>query len=96
GLPADLSAKGLPAAEAGAKAGGVEGMTSFGRIGYGGPCPPASPVGGPSGKPHRYFFKLFALSSRLDLLPGAPKAELEKLIAEHLIEKAELVGHYSR
>lgn len=76
--------------------GSVEGQTSFGRIGYGGPCPPASPAGGPSGKPHRYFFRLFALNAWLDLPPGASRANLEKLIAEHLTLKAELVGLYSR
>src|SRR5258705_3324661 len=45
-------------------AGGRQGKTSFGKIGYYGPCPPP-------GGPHRYFFKLHALSTPLGLEPGA-------------------------
>ena len=67
----------------------IEGITDFVRIGYGGPCPP-------SGKPHRYFFKLYALNIVLDLPEGASKADLEAEIEKHLIEKAELVGLYAR
>lgn len=66
-----------------------EGATDFDRVGYGGPCPP-------SGVPHRYFFKLYALDVILELRAGAIKNELEKEINKHLIAKAELVGLYKR
>lgn len=69
--------------------GSIEGMTDFGRIGYGGPCPPP-------GKPHRYFFKLYALKEKLDLPEGSSKTDLEKEIQKHLIEKAELMGTFGR
>jgi Raf kinase inhibitor-like YbhB/YbcL family protein len=68
--------------------GGVQGMNDFGKIGYGGPCPP-------SGK-HRYFFKFYALDSELPLKPGATKAEVEKAIEGHIIGQAQLMGMYRR
>lgn len=67
----------------------VEGMTSFGRIGYGGPCPPP-------GKPHRYFFKLYALGAILDLPSGTPLADLEAEIQKYMVARAELIGLYGR
>lgn len=76
-------------------AGAIEGITSFGRTGYGGPCPPASPQGGPSGT-HRYFFKLFALNIGLDLPPSTTKKDLGEKIEKHLLAQAELIGFYSR
>ncbi|RJQ28454.1 YbhB/YbcL family Raf kinase inhibitor-like protein [Candidatus Parcubacteria bacterium] len=68
---------------------GVEGMTSFGRVGYGGPCPPP-------GKPHRYYFKLYALKDMLNLPNGTTIKEFEAEKERHLIEKAELIGLYGR
>lgn len=68
--------------------GAVEGVTSFGSSGYGGPCPP-------SGE-HRYFFKLYALDAELNLPNEADKAALEEAMTGHVLEKAELVGLYSR
>ncbi len=67
----------------------VEGTTSFGRIGYGGPCPPP-------GKPHRYFFKLYALDVVIDLKEGANKLELEQAMKNRIIEETELIGIYKR
>ena len=66
----------------------VECVTSFGRTGYGGPCPPSGT--------HRYFFKLFALDTILDLKPGAVLKEIERSMENHVIEKAELIGLYKR
>ncbi len=65
----------------------VEGMTDFAKIGYGGPCPPA-------GKPHRYFFRLFALDFMLDLSAGANRNELESAMKDHILAEAELIGIY--
>ena len=66
-----------------------EGETGFGRTGYGGPCPPA-------GKVHRYFFRLYALDTKLDLPSGASRKEFDQAMSGHVLETAELVGTYSR
>ena len=68
---------------------GVQGKNDFKRVGYGGPCPP-------HGKPHRYFFKLYALDSRLELKPGAKKADLERAMKGHLLATGQLVWTYQR
>ena len=67
----------------------MEGVSSFGRIGYGGPCPP-------SGTKHRYFFKIFALDSLLDLNPDTKARELKNIIEDHIIEIAEFIGTYKK
>ncbi len=66
----------------------IEGKTSFNTTGYGGPCPPAG------GKPHRYFFKLYALDAALDLKTSATKADMEKAMAGHIIAETQLMGTY--
>ncbi len=68
----------------------VGGKNDFPRIGYGGPCPPRG------SKPHRYFFKLYALSKVLDLKEGASKGALESEIKKYLIAQTELVGLFGR
>ncbi len=69
--------------------GARQGRNDFGKIGYGGPCPPP-------GKPHRYFFKLYALEARLGLKAGATKADVERAMNGHILAQAELVGRYGR
>lgn len=66
----------------------IEGVTDFGHTGYSGPCPPEGP--------HRYFFKLYALSSMLDANEDITKQELDHLMEGYVIEKAELIGLYAR
>ncbi len=66
-----------------------QGRNDFRRIGYGGPCPPP-------GKPHRYFFKVYALDAKLDLKSGATKDELERAMKGHVLAQAELMGKYGR
>lgn len=66
--------------------GAVEGVTDFGVPGYGGPCPPSGT--------HRYFFKLFALDTMLDLDSTASAADIEAAIQGHVLGSAELVGLY--
>lgn len=68
---------------------GVQGRNDFGPAGYGGPCPPP-------GKPHRYFFKLYALDTKLDLKPGATKKDLESAMQGHMLANADLMGTYQR
>ena len=66
-----------------------QGLTDFQRVGYGGPCPP-------EGKPHRYFFKLYALDAELVLESGKSKEELLKAMKGHILAQGELVGRYGR
>ena len=66
------------------------GTNGFGRIGYGGPCPP-------SGKPHRYFFKLYALNTILHHVEsGVTKQQLLKAMEDHIIAEGVLMGKYQR
>jgi Raf kinase inhibitor-like YbhB/YbcL family protein len=69
--------------------GAAQGKNDFGRISYGGPAPPP-------GKPHRYFFKLYALDAPLSLRPGATKEELLAAMKGHTLAEAQLMGTYSR
>jgi Raf kinase inhibitor-like YbhB/YbcL family protein len=69
--------------------GARQGKNDFGKVGYNGPCPPP-------GKSHRYFFKLYALDSKLNLQPGATRQEVERAIASHTLAKAEWMGRYKR
>ncbi len=68
---------------------GVEGTNSSRKTGYSGPCPPP-------GKPHRYYFKFYALDTNLGLEPGATKAELEEAIRDHILAEGQLMGTFSR
>jgi Raf kinase inhibitor-like YbhB/YbcL family protein len=69
--------------------GSIQGVNGFGKIGYGGPCPPP-------GKPHRYFFKLYALDTDLSLAGKVTKAALLKAIEKHILAQTELMGTYQR
>lgn len=68
--------------------GGAQGITDFRRVGYGGPCPPSGT--------HRYYFKLYAIDSVLDLAPGATKRQVLQAADGHILAQAELMGTYSR
>jgi hypothetical protein len=69
--------------------GGVHGTNDFGRLGYAGPCPPP-------GRPHRYFFRLYAVDTLLGLAPGATRAHLEAAMRDHVLARGELVGTFGR
>jgi Raf kinase inhibitor-like YbhB/YbcL family protein len=70
-------------------AGSAEGQNSFGRFGYGGPCPPP-------GKPHHYIFRVYALDRQLDLPSGASRQQLDTAIDHHIVGQGQIVGIYQR
>lgn len=69
--------------------GSRQGKTDFGRVGYGGPCPPP-------GKPHRYVFTLYALDRNLDVPAGAMRWQVESAIEGHVLARGELTARYGR
>ncbi|KPK80164.1 MAG: hypothetical protein AMS25_09970 [Gemmatimonas sp. SM23_52] len=90
----DLSPKfselpeGMPPSEV-TPEGAKQGVNDFRRSGYGGPCPPP-------GKPHRYFFKFYALDIEPGLPTGASKADLLRAMEGHILAEGQLVGLYKR
>ena len=89
-LPASLRQlpQGVPAGED-VTSGGKQGENDFPKTGYGGPCPPP-------GKPHRYFFRLYALDTTLNLSSPARRAEVDQAMQGHVLAKGELVGRFGR
>jgi Raf kinase inhibitor-like YbhB/YbcL family protein len=69
--------------------GGQQGSNDFRKTGYGGPCPPP-------GKPHRYFFHLYALDAPLSLPDRATRAEVDAAMRGHILAEARLMGRYGR
>jgi len=67
---------------------GKQGRNDFGGNDYGGPCPPSGT--------HRYFFKLYALNTVLNLREGIKKSDLEKAMAGHILDEDELIGLYKK
>ena len=65
-----------------------QGKNDFGKLDYGGPCPPSGT--------HRYFFKLYALDTMLELKEGVNKKQLESAMSGHIIEETQLMGTYER
>ena len=68
--------------------GSVQGKNGSGKSQYQGPCPPDAE--------HRYFFKLYALGTTLNLKEGSTKSDVENAMNGHILEKAELIGKYER
>ena len=66
-----------------------QGMNDFHRVGYGGPCPPP-------GKPHRYYFRLYALDRELPLKPKATKAQVVAAMKDHVLAEAQVMGRFGR
>ncbi len=89
-LPADTKElpEGVPTKETLTSA-AKQGKNDFGNIGYGGPAPP-------KGKPHRYYFKIYALDAMLDLKEGATKQQLEAAMKGHILAQGQVIGTYSR
>ncbi len=84
-IPADAASLG----EGGRAEGARQGKNDFGKLGYGGPAPPR-------GKPHRYYFKLYALDTTLTLPEGSTKQHVEGAIKGHVVADAQLMGTYGR
>ncbi len=69
--------------------GARQGLNDFKRVGYGGPCPPP-------GKPHRYYFKLYALDTTLNLKPRAIKTQVLEAIKGRILAETQLMGRFGR
>ena len=67
---------------------GVKGKNDFGKLGYGGPCPPSGI--------HRYVFRVYALDTSLSLPEGSSSKQVEAAMKGHIVESAELIGRYAR
>ena len=67
---------------------GTEGTSSYRKNAYSGPCPPYGT--------HRYFFKVYALNTQLDLESHSMKKDVEKAMEGHTLAEGELVGLYRR
>jgi Raf kinase inhibitor-like YbhB/YbcL family protein len=67
---------------------GVTGRNSWNKNAWGGPCPPD--------REHRYFFRMYALDTMLNLPPSARKSDLQKAMEGHTVAEAELMGRYDR
>jgi len=67
----------------------IQGKNGFGKVGYGGPCPPR-------GRPHHYRFTLYALDDLLRLAPGSSKKQVLGAMKGHIIEQTQLVGLFQR
>ncbi len=80
--------EGLPA-KAKLPDGTMQGRNDFGNIGYGGPCPP-------SGKPHRYFFTLYAIGSSIKLGEGITKDRLLREVKDSILSETKFYGIFSR
>ncbi|MGE5625457.1 MAG: YbhB/YbcL family Raf kinase inhibitor-like protein [Bacillota bacterium] len=87
GLPASVNALAEGAAKS-MPTGSRDGKNSWGKAGYGGPCPPSGT--------HRYFHKLYALDTLLPDLHKPDKAALEAAMKGHVLAEAELVGTYQK
>jgi Raf kinase inhibitor-like YbhB/YbcL family protein len=83
----NIDPKATDIGENSAPAGGIQGTNDFGKRNYGGPCPPSGT--------HRYFFKIYALDTKLDLKPSARRAELDAAMRGHTLAQGELMARYS-
>ena len=68
--------------------GAMQGRNDFGKIGYGGPCPPMGT--------HRYFFRLYALDTHLQVRQGVTREQLDREMKGHILAEATLMGRYRR
>jgi Raf kinase inhibitor-like YbhB/YbcL family protein len=88
-LPSDTKtlAENIPVADS-LKNGARQGKNDFGKIGYGGPCPPSGT--------HRYFFKVYALDKLIDTSVVTNKKQLLEAMQGHIIGQGQLMGKYKK
>jgi Raf kinase inhibitor-like YbhB/YbcL family protein len=67
---------------------GISGENSWGRLGYGGPCPGYGE--------HRYFFKLYTIDIKLNLKQGSTKREIEDAMENHILQTTKIIGLYEK
>jgi Raf kinase inhibitor-like YbhB/YbcL family protein len=67
---------------------GITAKNSKGEYRYTGPCPPSGV--------HRYFFKVYALDTLLDLDDDADKKMVEQALHSHILAYGELMGLYRK
>jgi Raf kinase inhibitor-like YbhB/YbcL family protein len=84
----NMDAKTTEIAEGNGAGKGNQGKNDFGKLGYGGACPPSGT--------HRYYFKIFALDTELHLPAGSKRSQLDAAMKGHLLAEGELMGRYSR
>jgi Raf kinase inhibitor-like YbhB/YbcL family protein len=72
----------------GSPSGAMQGMNDFGTSKYGGPCPPSGV--------HRYYFKLYALDTMLQLPTNSKRQAIDFAIKDHIVDEATLMGRYTR
>jgi Raf kinase inhibitor-like YbhB/YbcL family protein len=70
--------------------GGIQGRNDFGNMGYGGPCPPHGD------QPHRYFFRLYALSNLLPVTSGATRQQILDQMQGVVLAQTEWMGTFGR
>ena len=68
--------------------GGTQGKNGFGKVAYGGPCPP--------GGTHRYYFHLYAVDTTLGLKPGANRQDVDAALRGHIVGETQMMGRYTR
>jgi Raf kinase inhibitor-like YbhB/YbcL family protein len=66
----------------------IQGLNDFGKVGYGGPCPPSGT--------HRYYYKIYALDVKLDLPPRTTRETFLESINEHILDQGQIMGTYTR
>jgi Raf kinase inhibitor-like YbhB/YbcL family protein len=87
-LPASTTALPENASKKGTPTGAAQGKNDWGKLEYGGPCPPIGR--------HRYFFKLYALDTELTGLSSPTKADLEGAMKARVVDSGELIGTYQK
>ncbi len=90
GIPAGTTELPENVAKTDAVGGMKQGVSDFGPVGYGGPCPPRGHG------VHHYYFRLYALDTELKLAPRVTRKQLESTMKGHIVAQTELVGTYQR
>ena len=87
-MPVDATSLSENASKSGMPKGALQGKNDWGKAEYGGPCPPIGR--------HRYFFKLYALDTKLTGLSSPTKADLERAMKGHIVASGEIIGTYQK